>query len=127
MRDAVLRVFLAETFHGDVDEIAFERSLPDYGIAALFKMISELPFAETNRIPFDLPEAETELVAGYHTEYSAMKFAMFFLGEYTHMVTTSFLVVTLFFGGWNLPWVATADWCGTDRNISVRAWLSRPR
>jgi NADH-quinone oxidoreductase subunit H len=60
-------------------------------------------FAECNRLPFDLPEAEQELVGGYHTEYSAMKFAMFFLGEYTHMVTTSFLMVALFFGGWHLP------------------------
>jgi NADH-quinone oxidoreductase subunit H len=60
-------------------------------------------FAECNRLPFDLPEAEQELVGGYHTEYSAMKFALFFLGEYTHMITTSFLVVILFFGGWELP------------------------
>src|SRR6266567_420652 len=60
-------------------------------------------FAETNRLPFDLPEAEQELVGGYHTEYSSMKFALFFLGEYTHMLTTSFLLMILFFGGWSLP------------------------
>jgi NADH-quinone oxidoreductase subunit H len=66
-------------------------------------------FAECNRLPFDLPEAEQELVGGYHTEYSALKFGLFFVGEYTHMVTTSFLMVILFFGGWHFPWVAEAD------------------
>jgi NADH-quinone oxidoreductase subunit H len=62
-------------------------------------------FAETNRMPFDLPECETELVGGYHTEYSSMKFAMFFMGEYAAMVIGSALIVTLFLGGWSLgPW-----------------------
>jgi NADH-quinone oxidoreductase subunit H len=60
-------------------------------------------FAETNRLPFDLPEAETELVGGYHTEYSAMKFALFFLAEYSNMVASAAMMVTLFFGGWTLP------------------------
>ncbi|HSY74922.1 MAG TPA: complex I subunit 1 family protein, partial [Dongiaceae bacterium] len=60
-------------------------------------------FAETNRTPFDLPEAETELVGGYHTEYGSMKFALFFLAEYSNMVATSGMMVTLFFGGWTLP------------------------
>jgi NADH-quinone oxidoreductase subunit H len=60
-------------------------------------------FAETNRLPFDLPESESELIGGYHTEYSAMKFALFFLGEYAAMIVASCLMVTLFLGGWLLP------------------------
>jgi NADH-quinone oxidoreductase subunit H len=60
-------------------------------------------FAETNRLPFDLPESEQELVGGFHTEYSGMKFGMFFLGEYVHVITVSFLTVILFFGGWDFP------------------------
>src|SRR5581483_10410292 len=61
--------------------------------------------AEANRAPFDLAEAEQELFGGYHTEYSAMRFALFFLGEYAGMVTTSAACVALFFGGWHLPWI----------------------
>ena len=78
-----------------------------YAVAAL---------AETNRPPFDLPEAETELVAGYHTEYSGIKFAMFFLAEYMHTITVSAVAVTLFFGGWRgpvfdfLPWLWPLVW-----------------
>jgi NADH-quinone oxidoreductase subunit H len=60
-------------------------------------------FAETNRLPFDLPESEQELVGGYHTEYSSMKFALFFMGEYANMVAASAMMVTLFLGGWTLP------------------------
>jgi len=70
-------------------------------IAFLIFFISA--FAETNRLPFDLPEAEAELIAGYHTEYSAMKFSMFYIAEYSNMVTASALMTTLFFGGWDIP------------------------
>ncbi len=83
-------------------------------------------FAESNRLPFDLPEAENELVGGYHTEYGSMKFAMFFMGEYTGMITISALTVTFFFGGWHIPWIEHA---GLTHNVvaalGVLAFLAK--
>jgi len=70
-------------------------------LAGFFFFVAGL--AETNRLPFDMPEAEAELVAGYHTEYSAMKFSMFMIGEYAHILTTAALVTVFFLGGWDIP------------------------
>jgi NADH-quinone oxidoreductase subunit H len=83
-------------------------------------------FAETNRLPFDLPEAETELVGGYHTEYGSMKFGLFFLGEYVAMITASAITVTLFFGGWHLPipsWHGGFHWVLIDGSRGLLAGL----
>jgi NADH-quinone oxidoreductase subunit H len=89
--------------------------------------------AETRRIPFDLPEAESELVAGYHTEYSGFKFAMFYVGEYIGITLISMMIVTLFFGGWQGPWLPPIVWFLVKSLafvaffILVRAALPRPR
>jgi NADH-quinone oxidoreductase subunit H len=75
-------------------------------LAVSYLIFHVAAFAETNRLPFDLPEAESELITGYHTEYSAMKFSLFFIAEYANMVTASALVATLFFGGWDIPFTS---------------------
>jgi NADH-quinone oxidoreductase subunit H len=89
--------------------------------------------AETRRLPFDLPEAENELVAGYHSEYSGMKFAMFFVGEYLAITLISVLVTTFFFGGWLGPWLPPVAWFAIKTFVIIcvfillRATLPRPR
>ncbi len=86
--------------------------IPKWGIVtqplAFFLFLAAI-FAESNRLPFDLPEAESELVVGYHTEYSAMRFALFMMTEYMAMITGSMLVVTLFLGGWQIPYVTSQE------------------
>ena len=76
-------------------------------------------FAETNRLPFDMPEAESELIAGYHTEYSAMKFSMFFIAEYANMVTVAAMVTTLFFGGWDIPFTHWDEAPGIAQSLAT--------
>jgi NADH-quinone oxidoreductase subunit H len=85
-------------------------------------------FAETNRLPFDLPEAESELITGYHTEYSAMKFSLFFIAEYCNMITASALMATLFFGGWDIPftlWDNVAPHTGLKTLLTLGAFATK--
>jgi NADH-quinone oxidoreductase subunit H len=96
-----------------------------------FVVFATAVFAETNRLPFDLAEAETELVAGYHVEYSSMKFAAFLMSEYINMTTASALIVTLFFGGWTFPgmhalsgwWLLIASVAAFSVKVAFFLWL----
>ncbi len=112
-----------------LDDVVLQQSGTWLGFIPKWNVILQLPgaitfivaaFAETNRLPFDLPEADSELVAGYHTEYSSMKFAAFFMSEYVNMVTSAALITLLFFGGWTLPGFATPHgWLGAIFSIGV--------
>jgi NADH-quinone oxidoreductase subunit H len=118
---AAIGVFMAAGSLRLPDVVAYQQThvwnvIPQFLGAVIF-IISA--FAETNRLPFDLAEAEAELVAGYHTEYSAFKFAMFFMGEYANMVAASALIVTLYFGGWSLPGIVFTGVVGALLSIAV--------
>jgi NADH-quinone oxidoreductase subunit H len=114
-----------------LDTIVLEQSATWFGFIPQWNVFPQIlgaitflvaAFAETNRLPFDLPEADSEIVAGYHTEYSSMKFAAFFMSEYIHMVTASALMVVFFFGGWTLPGLVTPQgWGGAVLSMVVFA------
>jgi len=88
-----------------------------------FVMMVIIAHAETNRSPFDLPEAESELVGGYHTEYSSMKFALFFLGEYLDVLLISSLVVILYLGGWEGPWLPPVLWFALKTGVLAAGFV----
>jgi NADH-quinone oxidoreductase subunit H len=96
-----------------------------YGLILLpsFIIFFIAAFGETNRAPFDLPEAESELVAGYMTEYSSIKFLLYMLSEYVAMVTMSSIMVTMFFGGWRAPWPITEFWGGANSGWWPLLWF----
>jgi NADH-quinone oxidoreductase subunit H len=103
------------------DIVAFQQRTTWFVFAGLlaFLIFHVAAFAETNRLPFDLPEAESELVAGYHAEYSAMKFAIFYLAEYVALLTMSGLIATLFFGGWDIPFTTWDEQVATAWSVEA--------
>jgi NADH-quinone oxidoreductase subunit H len=97
-------VMLTQSF--SLSEIVNGQSVLPYGLVQPVSLVLFFisAVAEIKRIPFDLPEGENEIVAGYHTEYSGMRFAMYFLGEYANLLSMSALITLLYLGGWNVPW-----------------------
>jgi NADH-quinone oxidoreductase subunit H len=114
-----------------LDQVIAQQAALGWNVLTLtlgFLIFMIAAFAETNRLPFDLPEAESELIAGYHAEYSAMKFSFFFIAEYANMVTASALMATLFFGGWDIPFLAwdnTAPHTGVKTAVTALLFLAK--
>lgn len=123
---------IEQVLHGDFNAIvaafhagfSLQRVLIWIPMLISFVVFLIAMFAETNRLPFDLPEAEQELVGGYHTEYSSMGFALFFLGEYAAMIAGSGVIVTLFLGGWSLPWIPDGSSTSFFNLAFVPGWLA---
>ncbi len=121
---ALVAVFL---YAGSMSTSEIVRAQTDlwYGLILLPSFVIYLiaMIGETNRAPFDLPEAEGELVGGFHTEYSSLKFALFFLAEYINMATVSALATTLFLGGWHAPWGIVNIWPGANEGYWPLLWF----
>ncbi len=120
------QIVTAQASGGTVDLAGMTLSLPSwYGVLLLpsFLVYVTAMIGETNRAPFDLPEAEGELVGGFHTEYSSLKFALFFLAEYVNMVTVSALATTLFLGGWRAPFGIAQFWEGANSGYWPVLWF----
>ncbi len=120
------QIVAAQASGRPVDLLGWHVTMPSwYAVLLLpsFVIYCISAVGETNRAPFDLPEAESELVGGFHTEYSSFKFAMFFLAEYINMITVSAFCTTLFLGGWRAPWPITAVWHGASSGYFGLIWF----
>ncbi|MBI2408942.1 MAG: NADH-quinone oxidoreductase subunit NuoH [Gemmatimonadetes bacterium] len=115
----------------NLNEIVAQQQGQGWNVVMLtlaFFIFAVSALAETNRVPFDLPESESELVAGYHAEYSSMRYSMFPLAEYANIITSSGLMVTLFFGGWDIPftqWDNMAPWSVAKTLLTLGAYFAK--